>query len=89
MSSKFYIVDNKTWHPSTFYNERTTLQWIMEYKLFKKVYLDKKRENGINYAIHRDVYNAFLYKFKNSNMKKTRKKMRKKTIMRKLKTRDV
>lgn len=88
MSSKFHIVDNKTWHPSSFYDEKTTLQWVMEYKLFKKVYLDKKRENGIKYAIHRDVYNAFLYKFKNSNKKKTRKTM-KKTRVRKLKTYDV
>lgn len=77
MSSKILIVDNEMWQPSTFYDSKTKLKWIMSYSLFKKVYTKKvKTDNDNKYAIHNDVYKAFLYKYKNCKRKQTRKKKR-------------
>ncbi len=75
MKSKFYIVDNDTWHPSSFYDENTELIWVFTYKLFKKVYISGYLERN-KYGIHKDVYNAFLLKFKQNTTKRTRKRKR-------------
>lgn len=73
MKKHFFIVDSKSWHPSSFYDNSTQLTWVMEFKLFRKIYTGKvKSKPGNKYAIHKDVYTAFMNKLK--NMKKTRKK---------------
>lgn len=81
MKSSFFIVDNKSWHPSSFYDNDTELKWVMDYKRFKKIYINKNVERNekqnIKYAIHKDVYNAFLFRYKLSK-RKTQKKYRNK-----------
>lgn len=72
--SNFYIVSSNTWQPSTFYDSETKLVWVMSYALFKNIYLGKiANKDGVKYAIHKDVYNAFYFKYKNSQLNKTRK----------------
>jgi len=69
----FLLFDNEKWHPSTFYDKETKLLWIMEYKLFTKIYTEKKhQEKGIKYAIHKDVFDAFLFKFRTIENRKKR-----------------
>ncbi len=69
----FLIVSSNTWQPSGFYDSATQLTWVMDFKLFTKIQTNKVTHH--KYAIHKDVYSAFMYKFK--NMKKTRKKRNK------------
>jgi hypothetical protein len=72
MKKQFFIVKSNTWHPSGFYDAETKLIWVMEFKLFRKIHNGKiKPSLHSKYAIHKDVYEAFMYKLK--NMKKTRK----------------
>lgn len=80
MKSKFILVENNTWSPPSFYDTNTQLIWVMDYKLFRNVYVKNLRPpSGYKYAIHRDVYNAFLYKLQISkNNRKTRKIMKRK-----------
>lgn len=79
MGYEMLIIENETWQPSTFYDSKTTLKWIMNYSLFKKVYTNKvKPGNEYKYAIHNDVYKAFLYKYKNCKRKQTKKKKKNK-----------
>ena len=75
MKSKFIIVKNETWQPSSFYDSQTQLIWVMEYKLFRNVCANKSTPpEGYKYAIHKDVYAAFLHKYKNGkSIRKTRK----------------
>lgn len=91
----FTILDN-SWKPSTFYDGKKELIWINNYELFKEIYKNK-RENNYLYAIHKDVYDAFLYKYKNykkhiikkskfSNRKTIKKSKNKKTNREKKKT---
>jgi hypothetical protein len=71
------IVLDNSWKPSTFYDKDTTLYWIHDYKLYKKIKENKvKEKENIKYAINKDVKKAFdeLYKIKTKNMKKTKKK---------------
>lgn len=75
MRSAFYIVKKNTWQPSTFYDENTQLVWVMDFSLFKKIYSGKMPKNkGIQYTIHNDVYQAFLYKYKHASKTRKRKK---------------
>tara|TARA_Y100000780_G_scaffold232377_1_gene263238 strand:+ start:5576 stop:5857 length:282 start_codon:yes stop_codon:yes gene_type:complete len=79
MKHDFLIFENNTWKPSEYYDNNTRLKWVFSYKLFKKVYIN--RENNINrdnnrYAIHKDVYKAFLYKYKHLNNKTNKKTTR-------------
>ena len=74
MKSNFYIVKWNSGQPSTFYDENTQLIWVMKYTLFKNIYLGRIKTNrGIKYAIHKDVYDAFYFKYRNSLLRKTRK----------------
>lgn len=70
---------NDNWKPSTFFNSNTNLVWILNYKLFEKIYNNKltPKEN-VKYAIHKDIFDAFLLKLKlNKERNKTRKSNRK------------
>lgn len=70
---------NDNWKPSTFFNSNTNLEWILNYKLFEKIYNNKLTPNkDIKYAIHKDVFDAFLLKLKmNKERNKTKKSNRK------------
>lgn len=73
MKKQFILFDNERWHPSTFYDQKTELCWIMDYSLFVKIYTGKVNEKeGTKYAIHKDVYNAFLFQFMSNGRKKKR-----------------
>lgn len=76
MKKDLFLIKSTSWKPSSFYNQTTQLIWVLEYKLFKKIYTNQMEpKQGYRYAIHKDVYNAFLCKFKHA--KKTRKRMKK------------
>ena len=74
---KQFIILSESWTPSKVYDENTSLIWVNNYKLFVKIYENKKTVNDdIKYAIHKDVYQAFRYMYKQKKMgnnKKTRK----------------
>ena len=74
MKSDFYIVDNDTWHPSSYYDDKTSLIWVMNYILFKRVFFNNNHNKNVKYAIHKDVYNAFIYKYNNRRKNRTRKR---------------
>lgn len=72
-NKSFLLFDNNRWHPSTFYDQKTELVWVMEYTLFIDIYQNKiVTKDGIKYAIHQDVYDAFLFKFNHSTNRKKR-----------------
>jgi hypothetical protein len=74
MKKQFFIVKSNTWLPSGFYDSETKLIWVMDFKLFRKIKSGNiKPSLQHKYAIHKDVYDAFMYKLR--NMKKTRKKV--------------
>jgi len=77
MKSDFLIINNDSWNPSSYYNDTTTLNWVFTYKLFKKIYInrEKPKDRNVKYAIHKDIYNCFLYKYR--NCAKTRKRSNK------------
>lgn len=74
-SKQFLYFKNKTWHPSSFWDQSHNLVWVFDYKLFKKVYHNKCTTTSptILYAIHKDVYQAFYEKMQREKHKKTRK----------------
>ena len=75
-----FITLSDSWSPSSYYDSSTSLIWINSYELFMKVYERKiKAPSDKKYAIHKDVYKAFLYMYKNKdrsskNTRKTRRK---------------
>lgn len=62
------IIENDTsWSPPSFYDASTNLIWIQTYKLFTDVYsglLPLNLKKGTKYAIHKDVYHAFLFQYR-------------------------
>lgn len=91
-SKQFMIFDSERWHPSSFYDSNTQLVWVMSYRLFKRIYARKHQSRCVTldidgddktniskkYAIHKDVYTAFVYRYKNENETKRKKRTRKK-----------
>ena len=80
------MILSESWQPSTFYDGKTKLTWVMKYDLFVKIHERKVRGgDGIAYAIHKDVYDAFLHMYKTKThsggrsrpRRRTRKKYRK------------
>lgn len=77
-----FIMLSKSWTPSTFYDASTSLIWVISYETFVKVHEKKiKAPEGKKYAIHEDIYTAFLFMYKNkeraSKRRKTRRRRRK------------
>jgi len=79
-----FMILSESWQPSTFYDGKTKLTWVMKYDLFVKIHERKIRGgNGVAYAIHKDVYDAFLHMYKTKpqnggkRKRRTRKKYRK------------
>lgn len=84
MKKQFILFDNERWHPSTFYDQKTELCWVMDYSLFVKIYTGKMNgKEGIKYAIHKDVYNAFVFKFRSIDVK-TKRETRKSRFVKSL-----
>jgi hypothetical protein len=69
-----------SWSPSSFYDENTNLLWVNTFSLFKQIYINNiTPPNNTKYAIYKDVYRAFMYKYNHIHKKnKTRKKTHKK-----------
>ena len=76
MKRNFIMLSN-SWTPSSFYDSSTSLIWVVSYDTFVKVHEKKIRApQGKKYAMHEDVYKAFLFMYKN---KKTTAKKKRKT----------
>lgn len=66
------ICNPNSWTPSKYYDDETQLIWVQSFPIFKKLYNNKiKQTSNVKYAIHKDVYKAFLLQYKTN--KKTRK----------------
>lgn len=71
MRNNLFTVLSDQWTPSTFYDGNTELIWVNNYSLFVRIYEKRVRApEGKRYAIHKDVYQAFVFKYKNSNGRK-------------------
>ena len=73
-----FIMLSNSWAPSTFYDSSTSLIWVISYETFVKVHEKKiKPPEGKKYAIHEDIYKAFLFMYKNKKNKERSHKKRK------------
>lgn len=74
------LIENGTsWSPPSFYDTSTNLIWIQSYKLFTEVYsglLLLTLKKGTKYAIHKDVYNAFLFQYREKEKREKQEKGR-------------
>lgn len=72
------LIENEaSWSPPSFYDASTNLIWIQSYKLFTDVYsglLPLTLKKGTKYAIHKDVYHAFLFQYREKEKRKKQEK---------------
>ena len=75
---KSFLILSESWTPSRFYDDKTELVWVNTFSLFIKLYENKLVvEQGVKYAIHKDVYQAFRCMYREKQNKKSNKETRK------------
>lgn len=79
-----FLFLSESWIPSTFYDDKTQLIWVNTFDLFTKIYEKKVKSTVMyKYAIHKDVYRAFVCMYKNKRSNKKTRKLHHKHLVRK------